>query len=205
MSSRWTRLWTTALISALFEFTKHNTFSTITLHILVLLLVKSNCANQKLQTLLISTFCERYNLVFCTDLLLKHLEDRGWPQYYHHYMVASVNNCHTLADNFTKLKSEFACDSQGSSSPFDDESPILEYMEFTAQKGCQLLCEEVMLDLKVTIANFIADFKIIDSHYSYCNNTIVQSRNSMSSITLHILVIGHFKQCQRRILNPVLD
>merc|ERR1712130_205896 len=99
-----------------------------------------------------------------TKFKTKHLEDRGWPQYYHHYMVASVNNCHTLAENFTKLKEEFACDGQGSGSPFDDESPILEYMEFTAQKGCQLLCEEVMLDLKPVIEKVMTKEEWLDSN-----------------------------------------
>ena len=71
--------------------------------------------------------------------------------YYHHYMVASINNCHTLSDNFIKLKEEFAVEmvAQAGADPFGQASPIAEQMETTASKGCSLLCEEVMLDLKV--------------------------------------------------------
>jgi len=69
--------------------------------------------------------------------------------YYHHYMVASINNCHALSENFLKIKEEFGVEHSGGSDPFGQVSPIADEMEATAAKGCEYLVEEVMLDLKV--------------------------------------------------------
>ena len=82
--------------------------------------------------------------------IFKHFEDRGWPQNYHQYMVASINNCSALSENFSRLQKDFAIsESSDNKSPFDSESPIADLMDEVSNLASNLLCEEVMLDLKV--------------------------------------------------------
>ena len=62
-------------------------------------------------------------------------------------MGASVNNCKQIADNFDKIKSEMKIESENEN-PFDSENKVSGVMQSIANAGCQMLCEEVIIDLK---------------------------------------------------------
>ena len=80
----------------------------------------------------------------------KHLEDRSLCPHYHKYMVASINNCKQIGENFDKIKEELKVESEADENPFDsDDSKIKGIMVEISNSGCKMLCEEVIIDLKV--------------------------------------------------------
>lgn len=86
--------------------------------------------------------------------IFQHFEDREYPPCYHPYMVASINNCQILAENFMKIKEEFSIELPDDADPFG--SPIAAEMEETARQASELLCEEVMLDLEVKFEVYLS-------------------------------------------------
>ena len=63
-------------------------------------------------------------------------------------MGASVNNCKQISDNFQKIRTDLKIESENDN-PFDTESKVTTVMQNIANAGCGMLCEEVMIDLKV--------------------------------------------------------
>ena len=72
-------------------------------------------------------------------------------------MVASINNCRQISDNFGKIRTELEIESEAAEvNPFDQsddsESKIASIMTNIAHEGCNMFCEEVLIDLKVLSA-----------------------------------------------------
>ena len=88
----------------------------------------------------------------------KHLEDRSLCPHYHKYMVASINNCKQIGENFDKIKEELKVESEADENPFDsDDSKIKGVMVEISNSGCKMLCEEVIIDLKVSSSCYVIE------------------------------------------------
>lgn len=103
-----------------------------------------------------ATFAESFTTAM-GEYKTKHLADRGSNvvkiKYYHQYMVASINNCRQISDNFAKIQTELEIESEAADvNPFGqspmDESRIAQIMGDIANAGCKMFCEEVLIDLK---------------------------------------------------------